>query len=126
MEESKNEHRALNYYVFGVIPMQINIREYYHCLFVLCTSKLVPQSMVFFKGAQRLSDGGGVGRALHQIFGRGVQHAMKKWTQRDLSFVKMRGQNDLRTVEKGVNKIENQGENWSKMLQNGQMTDFEN
>ncbi len=36
----------------------------------------------------------------------------------------MRGQKDLRTVKKGVNKIENQGENWCKMLQNDQMTDF--
>ncbi len=36
----------------------------------------------------------------------------------------MRGQKDLRTVKKGVNKIVNQGENWYKMLQNGQMTDL--
>ncbi len=36
----------------------------------------------------------------------------------------MRGQKDLRTVKKGVNKIENQGENRYIMYQNGQMTDF--
>ncbi len=36
----------------------------------------------------------------------------------------MRGQKDLRTVKKGVNKTEYQGENCYKMLQNGQMTDF--
>ncbi len=36
----------------------------------------------------------------------------------------MRGQKDLRTVKKGVNKIENQGENWYKMFQNGPVTDF--
>ncbi len=39
-------------------------------------------------------------------------------------FVKVRGQKYLRTVKKGVNKIENQGEHWYKMFQNGQMTDF--
>ncbi len=67
---------------------------------------------------------GGEGGSLHQIFGRGVQHAMKKWTQRDLKFSKNEDQKYLRTVSKGINKIENQGENWQKMLQNGQMTDF--
>ncbi len=39
----------------------------------------------------------------------------------------MKGQKDLRTKKSGggcVNKIENQGENWYKMLQNGQMTDL--
>ncbi len=36
----------------------------------------------------------------------------------------MRDQKDLRTVKKGVNKIENQGEYWYKMFQNYQMTDF--
>ncbi len=54
---------------------------------------------------------------------------MKKWTQRDLRFCKNEGgQKDLRIVKKRkkkrVNKIENQGENWYKMFQNGQMTDF--
>ncbi len=34
----------------------------------------------------------------------------------------MRGQKDLRTVKN--NKIQNQGENWYKILQNFQMTDF--
>ncbi len=29
-------------------------------------------------------------------------------------FAKMKGQKDLRTAKKGVNKIENQGENWYK------------
>ncbi len=36
----------------------------------------------------------------------------------------MRGEKDLRTVKKGLNKIENQGDNWCKMFQNGQMTDL--
>ncbi len=36
----------------------------------------------------------------------------------------MRGQKDLRIVKKGANKIENQGENWYKMFQNGQITYF--
>ncbi len=36
----------------------------------------------------------------------------------------MRGPKGLRTVKKGVNKIENKGESWYKMFQNGQMTDF--
>ncbi len=38
----------------------------------------------------------------------------------------MSSQKDLTTVKKkgGVNKIENQGENSCKVLQNGQITDF--
>ncbi len=32
----------------------------------------------------------------------------------------MRGQTNLRTVQKRVNMIENHGENWYKMLHNGQ------
>ncbi len=36
----------------------------------------------------------------------------------------MRGQKDLRTVKRGTNKIENQGKNWYKFIQNGQRTDF--
>ncbi len=38
----------------------------------------------------------------------------------------MEDQKDLRTIKKkrGGNKIENQRENWDKMLQKGQMTDF--
>ncbi len=36
----------------------------------------------------------------------------------------MRGQKDLRTFKKGVNKIKDEGENWYIMLQNGQMTNF--
>ncbi len=36
----------------------------------------------------------------------------------------MRGQKDLITMKKVVNKIENQGENWYKLLQKCQMTDF--
>ncbi len=34
----------------------------------------------------------------------------------------MKDQNDLRIMKKGVNRIENQGENWYKILENGQMT----
>ncbi len=36
----------------------------------------------------------------------------------------MNGQKDLRTMKKGVNKIENQGEIWYKMILNCQMTDL--
>ncbi len=36
----------------------------------------------------------------------------------------MRGQKDLITMKKGVNKIENEGEKWYKFLQKCQMTDF--
>ncbi len=36
----------------------------------------------------------------------------------------MRGQKDLRTMKKEVNKVENHRENLYKMFQNGQMTDF--
>ncbi len=36
----------------------------------------------------------------------------------------MRAQKDLKTRKNGVNKIENQGEFFFKMLQNGQITDF--
>ncbi len=36
----------------------------------------------------------------------------------------MKGQKDLRTLKKGVSKIENQGKKLSEMLQNGQMTDL--
>ncbi len=46
---------------------------------------------------------------------------MKKWTQRDPRFCKMRGQKDLITMKKGVNKIENQGKHWYKLRQ---MTDL--
>ncbi len=49
---------------------------------------------------------------------------MKKWTQLDLNSVKMRGQKDLMTMKKGVNKIENRGENGYKLLQKCQITDF--
>ncbi len=55
---------------------------------------------------------------LHQIFDNWVQHAIKNWTQSDLSFVKMNSQKDLTSMIKGVNWIENQGENWYKMLKN--------
>ncbi len=36
----------------------------------------------------------------------------------------MKGQKDLITIKKRVNKIENQGEIWYKMIKNCQMTDF--
>ncbi len=36
----------------------------------------------------------------------------------------MRSQKDLITMKNRVNKIENQGENWYKLLQKCQMTDF--
>ncbi len=48
---------------------------------------------------------------------------MKKWTQQDPRFCKMRGQKDLIviTMKKRVNMIESQGENRYKLCQ---MTDF--
>ncbi len=38
---------------------------------------------------------------LHQIFGREVQHAIKKWTQSDLKFCKNEGSIRSKTNEKG-------------------------
>ncbi len=38
-------------------------------------------------------------------------NTMKEWTQRDRRFCKNEGSKDLITMKKGVNKIENQGEN---------------
>ncbi len=48
---------------------------------------------------------------LHQIFCNYVQHAIKIGPNQMYSFVKMRGQKDLRSRKRGVNWIENQGEN---------------
>ncbi len=64
------------------------------------------------------------GGALHQIFNGGVQHTMKKWTQQDLRFCKNEGSKRSNNSEKVVNKIENQGEHWYKLLPKCQMTDF--
>ncbi len=47
--------------------------------------------------------------------GEGVLHQIVG-TQSDLRFAKMRGQNDVKSMKKGVNWIENQDENWYKML----------
>ncbi len=47
-----------------------------------------------------------------------------KWTESDIRFRKNEGSKRyIKTMKKGVNKIENQEENWYIMLQNGQMTD---
>ncbi len=51
--------------------------------------------------------GGGV---LHQIFSSWVQHA-KQWTQSDLRFYENEGSKRFKITEKGVNWIENHGEN---------------
>ncbi len=45
-----------------------------------------PDSIAIYISLAFIPGGGGV---LHQCFGRGVQHAMKKWTQSDLRFCKM-------------------------------------
>ncbi len=58
-----------------------------------------------------------------QMFSRGFQSAIKK-IDLILSFVKMRGQKDLRTINKISTQGRNQRENGHKMLQNCQMTDF--
>ncbi len=60
------------------------------------------------------------------MFGRGVQHAMKKWIQLDLRFYKSEGSERSKQNEKGqgVSKIENYEENLYKMFQNCEMTDF--
>ncbi len=42
----------------------------------------------------------------------------------DLRFFKNEESKISNNNEKGVNKIENQGEKWYKLLQNCQMTDF--
>ncbi len=49
---------------------------------------------------------------------------MKKWTQQDLRFCKNEDSKDIITMKKGVNKIENQVENWYKLVQKCQMTNF--
>ncbi len=54
----------------------------------------------------------------------GVQHVMKKWIQSDLWNCKNEGSKRFKNNEKWVNKIENQGEIWYKLLKNGKMTDF--
>ncbi len=88
-----------------------------------------------YKLSQYLQDspghaGLGGGGGFPQIYGSGgeFQYAMKKITQLDLhsfvlmlllsikfipfyGLVKMRSQKDLRTMKKGVNRIEDQGEN---------------
>ncbi len=56
----------------------------------------------------------------HQIFCKGGSARDEKMEPTGSKVLQTRGQKDLRTVKKGVNKIEN----WYKMLQNGQMTDF--
>ncbi len=70
-----------------------------------------------------MSDRGGGGHFTNYLVW-GVQHVMKKMTQRDLRFCEMRGQKDLITMKNGVNKIDNQGGNLYKLLQKCQMTDF--
>ncbi len=62
--------------------------------------------------------GGGGGDVLHQILGSRVQHTIKNSTWTDLKFCNMPGQKDLRSMKKGGNLIENQDENWYKMLKN--------
>ncbi len=54
----------------------------------------------------------------------GAGHTMKKWTQQDLRFCENEGSKRSINCKKGVNKIENQAENWYKMFQNGQITDL--
>ncbi len=41
------------------------------------------------------------GVALQQIFGRGVQHVMKNWTQRDLRFCKNKASKRYKNCKKG-------------------------
>ncbi len=41
------------------------------------------------------------GEVLHQIFGREVMHAIKKWTQSNLKFCKNEGSIRSKTNEKG-------------------------
>ncbi len=45
--------------------------------------------------------GVGGGGVLHQMFGRGVQHGIKKWTQSDLKFCKNEGSIRSKTNENG-------------------------
>ncbi len=47
------------------------------------------------------------------MFGRQVQHVIKKkiGPNRILGFVNMKGQKDLRSMKKGINCVENHGEN---------------
>ncbi len=57
--------------------------------------------------------GGGV---LHQIFCSQVHHVKQNWTQSNLRFCKNEGSKRFKINIKGVNCIENQGENSYKML----------
>ncbi len=55
------------------------------------------------------------------VEGVGVQHAKKKWTQSDLRFCKNEELKRSKNNEKGVNKIENQGEHLYKIFKNCEM-----
>ncbi len=50
---------------------------------------------------------------------------INNWAQSDLMFCKMNGLKDLRSMKKGVNWVENQGENLYKMLKNSSITHFD-
>ncbi len=54
------------------------------------------------------------GEVLHQIFCNQVQHANTNWIQLDLRFCE--NEESKRSLKKGVNWIENQGEKLYKML----------
>ncbi len=58
---------------------------------------------------------GGGGGVLHHVFGSWVQHMKIIWTQSDLRFCENLGSIDLKSVKKGVNLIENQGQNLYKI-----------
>ncbi len=65
---------------------------------------------------------GGGGVVIHQIFGREVWHAIKKWTQSDLKFCKNEGSIRFKTNEKVCQldkKIETKIDaKWRKLMQN--------
>ncbi len=56
--------------------------------------------------------------------GEGGPACDKKWNQWDLRFCKNEDSKISNNNEKGVHKIENQGEKWYKLLQKCQLTEF--
>ncbi len=60
--------------------------------------------------------GGGGGYFTKFSVARFSMRLNTNWTKSNLRFVKMRGQKDLGSIVKGVNCIENEGENLYKML----------
>ncbi len=80
-------------------------------IFVLFFKRIVHFNLMVGSPTQ----GGGL--VLHQMSGSRVHHVKKHWTQLDLRFCENdQGSKRSKINEKGVNRIENQGEHLYKML----------